>query len=71
VECRDCLRRVAIHFRIDQKRHRQFQIGKELRQAKDTDTIAVVAPGENAVTVGLIGWGNGRPFPGAIANTIY
>ena len=45
VECGDCLRRVAIHFCIDQKRYRQFQIGKELRQAKDTDTIAVVAPG--------------------------
>src|SRR5262245_9642967 len=44
LECRDRLRRVAIHFRVHQKRYRQFQFGKELREAKDADTVAVVAP---------------------------
>ena len=40
---------------------------KQLEEPPDPDAIAIVAPGENAVAVGLIGWGNGGPFAGPIA----
>ena len=40
---------------------------KQLKEPPDPDAIAIVAPGENAVTLGLIGRGNGRSFPGPIA----
>src|SRR5262249_1098313 len=40
---------------------------KQLKEPPDPNAIAIIAPGENAMTVGLIGGSYGRPFPGPVA----
>ncbi len=42
---RDRLRRVLIHLRIHQQRHRQLQFGEHFGQTEHADAVAIVAPG--------------------------
>src|SRR5262245_41139514 len=50
-----------VHLRLGREPERV----EEIEHAPDADTIAVVAPAEDAVALRLVRWRDGRPFPDA------